>query len=259
MTNDSIFSLQNKVAIITGGYGHLGAGMTKGLITSGSIVIVAGRNKEKFEKIFFKNDNMFFYQTDISSTESIKKTFNEVFNKFGKIDVLVNNAIYSKSNMPEKMTDEEWSEGVEGVLSSLFKCIREVVPYMKKQGCGNIINISSIYGMVSPDFKIYEGFNSFLNPPNYSAAKSGVIQLTKYFASYYAKNNIRVNSISPGAFPSPEVQKHQVFIDNLIKKIPLKKIGTPKDIEGIIVFLASDASSYITGQNIIIDGGWTII
>jgi gluconate 5-dehydrogenase len=116
-----------------------------------------------------------------------------------------------------------------------------------------------MYGMVAPDFTVYDDFPDFLNPPHYGAAKAGIIQMTKYFASYLAPYGILVNAVSPGAFPSADVQKHTGFIAALGKKNPLKRIGQPDELKGVFVFLASNASTYVTGQNIAVDGGWTVI
>ncbi|EAY31998.1 bacilysin biosynthesis oxidoreductase BacC [Microscilla marina ATCC 23134] len=126
----------------------------------------------------------------------------------------------------------------------------------KKQGQGKIINVSSMYGMVAPDFSVYQN-NDFLNPPHYGAAKAGVLQITRYFAAYLGKDNILVNAITPGAFPSPAVQENQEFINSLSSKSPLGRIGKPEELQGAFVFLASNASSFMTGQNIVVDGGWT--
>src|SRR5690606_15062193 len=114
-------------------------------------------------------------------------------------------------------------------------------------------------GMVAPDFSVYENCEEYINPPHYGAAKAGVIQLTKYFASYLGKENIRVNCISPGPFPNKEVQKNETFISNLSRKTALKRIGKPEELVGSFIYLSSDASSFITGQNIVVDGGWTVI
>ena len=255
-----MFEMKNKNVIITGGHGHLGCSMTECLADAGANISIFGRNRNKFNKIFNKNkvNNIQFFQVDISKTNEIKRGISEHIELFGNIDVLINNSYYCKSSKnPEKMTDDEWEYGIDGTLNSVYRCIRESLDYM--QAGSSIINISSMYGIISPDFKIYEENKNFINPPNYGASKAGVIQLTKYFASYLAEKNIRVNAISPGAFPSNEVQKEKIFIKNLIKKIPMKRIGKPDDIKGMILLLASDASQYITGQNFSIDGGWTII
>jgi gluconate 5-dehydrogenase len=255
-----LFSLKNKIAIVTGGYGHLGKSMAEGLCEAGATVIIAGRSEEKFSCRFRESENYFFIQTDISDTASIRECFAAVKQKFGCIDVLVNNAVYSNSGgkKPEDITDEEWTVCANGVSGSVFRCIREVIPYMREHG-GSIINVSSMYGVVSPDFALYEGeCSSFLNPVNYGAEKAGVIQMTRYFATYLIKDKIKVNCISPGTFPSPKVQENREFTSRLSKKNPANRIGKPEDLKGVVVFLASGASDYIVGQNIIVDGGWTI-
>jgi len=252
-----MFELDGKVALVTGGYSHLGRSLARGLAEAGATVIVGGRNERKFREVF-ETDEIMFEKLDIASTESIRKAFGRVSKKHGRIDILVNNAVYFDGNSPEKMNDQEWSAGVDGTLGSVFRCLREVIPYMKKTGSGSIINISSMYGMVSPDFRIYDDCPQFLNPPHYGAAKAGVIQLTKYYAVFLAKYSIRVNCLTPGPFPSKNVQKNKTFIKELAGKNPLGRIGRPDELKGPVVFLASNASSYVTGQNIVVDGGWTI-
>jgi NAD(P)-dependent dehydrogenase (short-subunit alcohol dehydrogenase family) len=253
-----LFSLMNKVAVVTGGYGHLGEAMTNGLAEAGATVFVGGRSIEKFQSKFKTAENIEYQELDISSTDSIREAFRQINDKKGSIDILINNAVYSESNIPEKLTDEDWNFTIDGTLSSVFRCIREIAPYMKNQKKGKIVNISSMYGVVSPDFRIYADNEKFFNPPNYGAAKAGVVQLTKYYAAYYASYNININCISPGPFPSPEVQKNIDFIKQLENKNPQKRIGLPDDLKGAVIFLASEASNYITGQNINVDGGWTI-
>jgi len=254
----SKFSLAGKVAVITGGYGYLGKYMSEGLAEAGAQVVVAGKSKDKFRKTFpdHKRSKIDFEQMDISSTASLKKGFKKIKKDFRKIDILVNNAFYSEGGSPESMTDEQWNRGIDGALNSVFRCTREVIHYMKNRS-GKIINVSSMYGTISPDFRVYRDHPECFNPPNYGAAKAGVIQLTKYYAVYLAKYNVTINSISPGAFPSEAIQKKTDFIKRLEDRIPMGRIGNPDELKGVLVFLASNASSYITGQNIIVDGGWT--
>lgn len=256
------FDLSDKILLITGGYGYLGKAITESLVYHGAKVYVLGRSQEKFDHAFNSNtereDRLFFKYCDISKTDSIKKAFKEVYKTTGRIDVLINNAYYMKGQDPYEMTDNEWSTGVDGTLSSVFRCIREVIPYLEKNSSSKIINVSSMYGVVAPHFSVYENFKEFLNPPHYGAAKAGVIQLTKYYASLLGEKNILVNSITPGPYPSKEVQKSKGFIEELSDKTVLKRIGKPEDLAGAFVFLASDTSNYITGQNIVVDGGWTI-
>ncbi|WP_343695605.1 SDR family oxidoreductase [Flavobacterium sp.] len=253
------FNLDKKVILITGGYGYLGKAITESLLYHGAKVYVLGRDKNKFLNCFGDShkDSLFFEYCDISSTEDIKITFKNIFEKNNKIDVLINNAFYSKGKSPEDMTDDEWSTGIDGTLSSVFRCIREIIPYFKTKG-GKIINVSSMYGLVAPQFDVYDDFEQFLNPPHYGAAKAGIIQLTKYYASFLGNLGINVNSVTPGPFPSLEVQKSEMFIKKLENKTSLKRIGKPEDLAGAFVFLSSEMSDFITGQNIIIDGGWTI-
>jgi NAD(P)-dependent dehydrogenase (short-subunit alcohol dehydrogenase family) len=252
------FNLENNVVLITGGYGHLGSAITESLLFHGAQVYVLARNNDKFLQSFEMVDNLFFEYCDISDREDIKKAFNNIFAKTGKIDVLINNAFYSKGQSPKNMTDEEWEFGIDGTLSSVFRCIREIIPYFKEVNKGKIINVSSMYGVVAPEFEVYNSYQQFLNPPHYGIAKAGVIQLTKYYASYLGKYGINVNTVSPGPFPSLSVQKEIGFIEQLEKKTLLNRIGKPEDLAGAFIFLSSDASNFITGQNIIVDGGWTI-
>lgn len=247
----------NKVVIITGGYGYLGKAIAESLSLHGASVIVAAKNMEKFEHTFNSNSGVDFVPLDISDTASIKNGYEKVFDKYRKIDVIINNAFYTKGQSPEAMTDDEWQYGIDGTLNSVFRTIREIIPYYKKQQNGKIINVSSMYGLVAPDFSIYDEAAEFLNPPNYGAAKAGVLQLTKYYAAWLGKFNIQVNAVTPGPFPSDLVQKNGKFIDELKSKTCLNRIGTPGDLAGVFTFLSSDAANFITGQNFIVDGGWT--
>ena len=255
------FSLKNKVILVTGGYGHLGKSITESLIFHEATVYVLGRDKAKFLNTFenseYLNKSLFFEICDVASTESIKASFKKIVDGNDKIDILINNAFYSEGQSPEEMTDEEWEKGMQGTLSNVFKCIREIIPYYKANNSGKIINVSSMYGIVAPQFEVYEEFPSFLNPPHYGAAKAGIIQLTKYYASYLGRFGIQVNAVTPGPFPSNNVQESKGFIDQLTKRTCLNRIGKPEDLAGAFVFLASDTSDFITGQNIIVDGGWT--
>lgn len=255
------FSLKNKVIILTGGYGYLGKAIAESLLYHEAIVYVLGRDEAKFIQAFpdttINRPHLNFIKGDISTSESIINSFQSVFEKEGKIDVLINNAFYSKGQSPEEMSDEEWSYCIDGTLSSVFRTTRSIIPFFKTNGSGKIINVSSMYGVVAPQFEIYDDFPDFLNPPHYGAAKAGVIQLTKYYASYLGQFNIQVNAVTPGPFPSDEVQSEMGFIDALKSKTCLNKIGKPEDLAGAFVFLASNTSNFITGQNIIVDGGWT--
>ena len=256
------FDLKNKVALVTGGYGHLGKAITESLVFHGAKVYVLGRDENKFLESFKENKNLnhslYFQSCDVSDSKNIKAAFETIYSINQKIDILINNAVYSKGQSPENMTDDDWATGVDGTLGSVFKSIREIIPYFKSQKSGKIINVSSMYGMVAPQFEIYNDHPGFLNPPHYGAAKAGVIQLTKYYASYLGADGVTVNTVTPGPFPSQAVQVNEGFVDELKKKTCLNKIGKPEDLAGVFVFLSSDAANFITGQNFVIDGGWTI-
>ena len=253
------FNLKGKVILITGGYGYLGKSITESLLFHGATVYVLGRDENKFMEAFPNRDkNMLLFQfCDISITESILAALKSVYSNCNKVDVLINNAYFIKGQSPVDMTDDEWMNGIEGTLSSVFKFIRSIIPHFLEANSGKIINVSSMYGIVSPDFSIYDDFPNFLNPPHYGVSKAGIIQLTKYYANYLGKFGITVNTVTPGPFPSLEVQNNSDFINKLCERTSLNRIGNPEDLAGAFVFLASDASNFITGQNIIVDGGWT--
>jgi len=258
----NIFDLTGKTAIVTGGYGHLGSAMVEILSEFGASVIVAGRSEEKYLKRFGKLDEgkISFRQLDITSSSSINELVVSVSEQYKQIDIVINNASSSAGNSQDFISDEDWSFTLDNSLGSYYKLIRAVLPIMKQQRSGKIINISSMYGMVSPDFSIYKGeqCEKYLNPPHYGAAKAGIIQLTKYYAVYLGAFNIQVNAISPGPFPKEGIQHENAeFVNRLKKKNPSGRIGHPDDIKGAIALLSSSASNFITGQNIAIDGGWT--
>ncbi|MFM2360565.1 MAG: hypothetical protein RLY16_2558 [Bacteroidota bacterium] len=255
------FNLTQKVILVSGGYGHLGSAITESLCFHGATVYVLARTEEKFLAAFanleVNRERLHFQQCDIASTASIQEAFQAVSKKEGRIDVLINNAFYAKGQSPETMADEDFEYCLDGTLSSVFRCIREIIPFFKQHGAGKIINVSSMYGMIAPDFGIYDEFPQYLNPPHYGAAKAGVIQLTKYYASYLGKDNITVNAVTPGPFPSQPIQQQTGFVHALAEKTCLKRIGLPEDLAGAFVFLAADAANFVTGQNIVVDGGWT--
>lgn len=255
------FDLNDKTVLITGGYGYLGKAVTESLVYHGGTVYVLARSEEKYNQAFLDHPEngkkLFFAECDISNTQSVKSCFRKIADDTGNIDVLINNAFYLSGQDPLAMTDEEWGHGIEGTLNSAYRTIREVIPYLKKSNAPRIINVSSMYGMVAPDFSVYDESPRFLNPPHYGAAKAGIIQLSRYYASFLGHEGITVNSVTPGPYPSKKVQKDQGFIEALEQKTCLKRIGQPKDLAGAFVYLASDAAGYVTGQNIIVDGGWT--
>ncbi|WP_133273260.1 SDR family oxidoreductase [Hymenobacter radiodurans] len=260
-TKKSLFSLEDKVVLITGGYGHLGRAIVAGLLDQGATVVVLGREEASFNAAFAEledNSKAHFIPCDVASTHSVKAAFRHSSATVGLPSVLINNAFYSRGNQPESLTDEEFAFGLDGSLGSTYRCIQAIIPFFRESGAGKIINVASMYGIVAPDFGAYTSTPQFTNPPHYGAAKAGVIQLTRYFASYLGKENIQVNCVTPGAFPSQPVQAHEAFVAELTQRIPLGRIGQPEDLQGAFVFLSSQASNFVTGHNLVVDGGWTI-
>lgn len=260
MNTLDLFSLNGKTAIVTGGCGWLGQAMSESLSDAGANVYVAGTSFEKYKSIYGYDNSIKFVPIDIMNSDSIRDAFRTVMAQEGNIDILVNNAAHVEGGgkLPEDITDEEWLGCQEGVMGSVFKCIREIIPYMSTNG-GSIINIASMYGIVSPNLSMYDDVcATYLNPVDYGAGKAGVVQMTKYFGAYLIKRGIRVNAIAPGTFPSPKVQENKEFVRRLSEKNPAHRIGVPADMKGTVLYLASDASRYVVGQTIQVDGGWTI-
>ncbi|PKG22799.1 gluconate 5-dehydrogenase [Niallia nealsonii] len=260
---NNIFSLENKTIIITGGSGHLGSSMAESFVKYGARVYLASRNNDKnadFSRYLankYKTD-VFYIKMDTNNSSSVKEAINHIMLKEKKIDVVVNNAYNGKTGEMLTGTESDWMSSYDGSIHSTYRVIKEVLPIMVSQKSGSIINIASMYGVVSPNPYIY-GESGQNSPPHYGSAKAAIIHFTKYLAGHFGKEGIRVNCISPGPFPNEQTQQHQKeFMAQLCEKNPMGRIGKPEELQGIAVLLASDASSYITGQNICVDGGWTI-
>jgi len=251
----NLFSCKNKVALVTGGLGLIGKEIARGLNDFGASVCVADINERQMKG--FKNlAAVNFQQLDITSEDSIRKTIEAVIKQYKKIDILVNCAYPRTGDWGARCEDvsfDSWKMNVNSQLGGYFLCCQKVAEQMKLQGGGSIINFASIYGVVAPDFSIYDG-SMMTMPVAYSAIKGGVIAFSKYMSSYYAKDNIRVNCISPGGIFDKQPDS---FVEKYVAKTLLGRMGTAKDIVGAVLYLASDASSYVTGHNLIVDGGWT--
>ena len=212
MDYKQLFDLTGKICVVTGGTGYLGSENVKILKDFGGTVVCADlrESEDRWEKAEGPAYDM-FVQCDVSSTDSIKACFARVAEKYGRIDVLVNCACYGagygKGSQLEFMDDETFNKGVDGAIGTVFRGMREVVPYMKEKG-GSIINYCSMYGLVSPDLRIY-GDNPQKQPPNYGAGKAGVAQITRYAACSLSEYGIRVNAVTPGPFPNPKNQNDE--------------------------------------------------
>ena len=251
----NIFSLESKNIIITGGSGYLGSAIVEGLIAFGAQVVIADVKPSNID-----SPNASYIHCNVGETESIRQCFKTAREQLGQIHVLINCANISAGAGSDKtvelMSDADWQKGVDGAVGSAFRCTREIVPYFEENGGGNIINFGSMYGMVSPNPAIY-GDSGANNPPNYGAGKAAVLQFTRYCAGHLASKNIRVNSVAPGPFPNPHFQQDPDFVRELEQKTMLGRIGKASEMVGPILLLASDASSFMTGTNIVVDGGWT--
>lgn len=243
--------LNNKIIVITGGSGLLGKAFIQAINLEGGIAINADISE-------VNNLNSGTHHCDITSELSVESVIEDVIKEFGKIDGWVNNA-YPRTkdwgNKPEDIILDSWKQNIDTHLNGYFLCCQKILTVMKKQQFGSIINMSSIYGIVGPDFTIYND-TEITNPMGYAAIKGGIVNLSRYLASYYGKYNIRVNCVSPGGIFD---NQNPIFVENYNKKVPLRRMGNPSDIAPSIVFLLSDDSNYITGHNLMIDGGWTAI
>lgn len=250
-----LFSCKNKVVVITGGAGLIGLELAKGFAEFDATVYIADRNLEISAKLADYH-SIRFVHLDITDTASIKMVASEIIQTEGRIDVLVNCAYPRTSDWGvkfEQIPAQSWADNLNAHLGGYFLVCQTIAEHMKNKGGGNIINFASIYGSVAPDFSIYEG-TPMTMPAAYSAIKGGIIAFSKYLATYYAESNIRVNSLSPGGVYD---NQPDAFVKKYAQKTPLRRMAKPSEIVGGVIYLASDASSYVTGHNLIIDGGWT--
>lgn len=253
MKINNLFNFNNKIVLITGCNGQLGRDMCNFFLGLGAYVY--GIDIIAIKKI--SNKKFFFYKTDFSKEKNISKIFKVIFKKQKKIDVIINNAAKSFFTPFNKRTKKEINETLQTNLVGPTYVIKEYCKWHKKnisKKC-NIINIGSIYGVVSPDLRIYDSKDR-TNSEIYGASKAGLIQLTKYFATTLAHKNIVVNSISPGGILNKKKQSSK-FIKKYTERVPLKKMATTFDICLAALYFASDDVRYTTGQNLIIDGGLT--
>ncbi|MBS0286823.1 MAG: SDR family oxidoreductase [Proteobacteria bacterium] len=259
------FNLHGKVALVTGAGGYLGSQMAVFLGVAGAHVILNGRHSESLQKVqqqlSAQNIESTLLCFDITDEEAVTENLKTIGNHFTCLDILVNNAHSGRACAYQDAQREDFFRDFNVDVVATFELIKKSVPLLKKavslRQDASVINIASMYGMVSPDPSIY-GDSKMNNPPHYGVAKAGLIQLTKYMACHLAQDKIRVNAISPGPFPAEEViNKLPEFKEKLIQKVPLARIGKPHELLGPLLLLASSASSFMTGVNIPVDGGWT--
>jgi NAD(P)-dependent dehydrogenase (short-subunit alcohol dehydrogenase family) len=262
----------NKNIIITGALGLLGKPLTLELAEKGNNVIMLDiKSKDELKR--YKNfslvkDRLNYIKCDVSNIKNVKKVDNFLKKKFQKIDILINAAAITDAvegkkdptkSMFENYTIKNWNKSILGNLNSMFICSQVFGKRMIKYKKGSIINISSTYGIVGPDQSIYKNKknkNLFFKSPSYPTSKGAVISFTKYLAAYWGDKGILVNCVSPGGIKN---NQNKEFIKRYSEKTILGKMAETKDIIGIIKFLCTEESSYITGSNIVVDGGWTAI
>lgn len=273
---DKLFSVEGKICIVSGGLGQIGAQFARELYSRGARVAVFTKNPapERVESVFpsaeFSRERMGFYAVDITKKESLERALDSIKKVWGAApDVLINNAgIDTQPSAPpevcgpfEQFPEEVFREVVETNLTGTFLACQAVGARMIAEGRGgSIINVGSIYGMVSPIQDIYaykkeKTGTEFIKPVAYSAAKSGIYNLTRYLATYWGRKGIRVNTLTPsGVFRDTQDKEFQ---ENYCARMPMGRMAREDEYNGAMVFLSSDASKYMTGANLVVDGGWT--
>lgn len=254
------FSLQGRIALVTGGAGPLfGRSISKALAEAGATLITASRSLQKnlaFAEELRKEDLLAHgLELDITDTGSIHRLHDQVIEQFGRLDILVNSALTPVGGGFETQTSEDWLQSARGDMAGLLTICQAFIREMARTRRGSIINIASIYGVVGNDPGIYEG-TDLLQAPNYNFVKAGMINFTRYLANYYGKVGVRANCISPGGYFN---NQPELFVKNYCKRVPVGRMMHHGDIQGAVVFLASDASEYVTGANLMVDGGWTAL
>lgn len=265
-----MFSLENKVAVVTGGCGLLGREHCKALADAGASVVVADRDEPKCKEFAMQMGSKHMgIGMNVTNMVSLKNAKERILKKYQTIDILVNNAAINdmfenpaaaaEQSKFENYPIDLWDKSLQVNITGVFLCSQILGTVMAEQNHGSIINIASTYGMVAPDQSIYKneaGRQRFYKSVSYPVTKGAVISFTKFLASYWGEKNVRVNTLSPGGV---ENNQDSYFVNNYSKRTLLKRMANPSDYRGAIVFLASDESAYMTGANLVVDGGWTAI
>ena len=271
-----MFRLDDKVVALIGGNGYLGRNFSKAILEYGGILHSCDMDITEYIDIKDLQDrypnNFHLHKVDCTKKDEIHAVKNLIFDREGHVDVLINSVTMKGDDfyLPfEEVSLEGWNIGLLGNLTIPFLTIQAFIPIMVKQRKGSLINIASHYGIVGNDQRIYEGANlhkiyvqdhpeitRIYSHGVYNAAKGGLINFTRYLAAYYGEDNIRVNCISPGGIYQENENKK--FVKKYSEKVPLGRKATPDEANGAVIFLASDASTYVTGHNLVVDGGYTI-
>ena len=274
-TIQSLFDLHGQVALVTGGAGLLGAEFTHTLAEAGAQVVIADRNEDAARQITqditAQGYTCLAAQTDITSPESTQEVGTTILEKYGRLDILVNCAALDPKFDPQSLDQpvnesgtgafenfplSAWQQALDVNLTGMFLCCQAAVRPMLAQGKGVIINLCSMYGLVGPDQRLYQHPDRPMQfkPVYYSVTKAGVLGLTRYLATYYARKNIRVNALTPGGVFN---EHDEIFLKAYAARAVMGRMANKDEMNGALLFLASDASSYMTGANLVVDGGWT--
>lgn len=259
-----LMDLHDRVALVTGAAGNIGMAFAHTLAELGCGLAMLDTDEARLTNACAEISNQYGiplkpFVCDLSNEAELRAIPGAVQQEFGRLDILVNNAAFVGTSQLQgwavpfaEQNADTWRAALEVNLTAVFVLAQAAEPVLRAGGHGNIINIGSIYGMVGPDMRIYEGTN-FGNPAAYAASKGGLLQLTRWLATALAPS-IRVNSITPGG-----VWRNQPasFCEQYTSRTPLERMATEGDLKGALAYLASDMSAYVTGQNIVVDGGWT--
>jgi NAD(P)-dependent dehydrogenase (short-subunit alcohol dehydrogenase family) len=262
-----LFRLDGRVVLVTGAAGHLGRAMTESIARAGAVVLASGRSSEKLarlsEELSAEGLRVEPLRFDVTLPAEVREAARSIEDRYGRLDGIVNNAYYARPDQPAIPGVEEFVAAATINMAApyiLVEACRSLLRMSAQQhhGGASVVNIASMYGVVSPDPRVYKASAALANPPPYGAAKAGMIQLTRYLACHLAADGIRVNAVVPGAFPSRDVlERFPQFEDAIRSKIPAGRIGLPVEISGPVVFLLSAAASYVSGAAVHVDGGLT--
>lgn len=259
-----LMDLKGRKAMLTGGTGHIGLAFSEALVELGAVVAIADQNKEECQKRADELNQLgpgraWSLPINLLEEQSTRQAVQTAIQKEGGLDILIHCAAFvGTTNFPgwgvpfDQQSLTAWDAALRVNLSSAFILAQEGRQALESSGHGSIILVSSIYGMVGPDMSLYDG-TAMANPAGYGASKAGLLQLTRYLATVFAPK-VRVNAITPGGVWRGQ---QELFVNRYEKRTPLARMGVEEDFKGAVAYLASDLSSYVTGQNLIVDGGWT--